>query len=192
VDKKCLVHQEKATARNLETTAPHVTYLIDQSTRYHTRFPISYINSLASRVSISYKTHNVDTVPLHGRSSTTTGIMASPATTLGFFFLTGNSVIAFRRSQGDAAATTFIIVSYACLVLLFYFLRRFETVAPGSADKDRAKNGVWLTTTLLTAMFSWRVAALMPWPVAAGVWLMAAATTLGGYYTLFLLPRAED
>jgi hypothetical protein len=117
----------------------------------------------------------------------------SLAPTLGFFFLTGNSAVAVRRSRGDAAATTFIIVSYYCLVLLFYFLRRFETAAPAAAaDKDQAKNGVWLTTTLLIAMFSSRVAVLMPWPVAAGVWLMAVATTLGGYYALFLLPRAED
>jgi hypothetical protein len=119
----------------------------------------------------------------------------SLAPTLGFFFLTGNSVVAVRRSRGDAAATTFIIVSYYCLVLLFYFLRRFETAAPAAAaDKDQAKNGVWLTTTLLIAMFSWRVAVLMPWPVASGVWLMAVATTLGGITpsSFFQGQRTED
>jgi hypothetical protein len=56
--------------------------------------------------------------------------------------------------------------------------------------RDRARVGVWLLTTLLTTMVSWRVAALMPWAVAAGVWFVAASTVLGGYYTLFLLPRA--
>jgi apolipoprotein N-acyltransferase len=106
--------------------------------------------------------------------------------------LTGNSIIAIRKSRGDTAATIFIVASYACLVLLFYCLRRFETAAPDSADKDRAKVGVWVTTTLLTTLFSWRVSALMPWPVAAGVWFMAASTILGGYYVLFLLPTAGD
>ncbi|TVU01005.1 hypothetical protein EJB05_53550, partial [Eragrostis curvula] len=111
-------------------------------------------------------------------------------TSLGFLLLTGNSIIAIRKSRGDAAATIFVITSYACLVLLFYCLRLFEAAAPGSASKDRARLGVWLTTTLLTAIFSWRVAALMPWAVAAGIWFMAASTVLGGFYALFLLPRA--
>jgi hypothetical protein len=38
-------------------------------------------------------------------------------------------------------------------------------------------------------MFTWRVAALVPWPVAAGVCFMGASTVAGGFYALFLLPR---
>ncbi|WVZ82539.1 hypothetical protein U9M48_029793 [Paspalum notatum var. saurae] len=100
--------------------------------------------------------------------------MASPATatTLGFLLLTANSIMAIHKSWGDAAATNFVILSYACLVLLFYCLRRFETAPPGSMARDRARVGVWLTTTLLTAMFSWRVSALMPWPVSTGVYCL--------------------
>ncbi|KAL6606622.1 hypothetical protein ACP70R_042275 [Stipagrostis hirtigluma subsp. patula] len=113
------------------------------------------------------------------------------ATSLGFLLLTGSSLIALHRSRGDAAATSFVVASYASLLLLFHCLRRFEAAPPESEARDRAKAGVWLFTTVLTAMFSWRVAALMPLPVAAGVWLMAASTVLGGFYALFLLPRGN-
>ncbi|XP_062230226.1 uncharacterized protein LOC133927854 [Phragmites australis] len=117
--------------------------------------------------------------------------MATAGTSLGFLLLTGSSIMAISRSRGDTAAISFVVASYASLVLLFYSLRRFETAAPASAARDRARVGVWLTTTLLTAMFSWSVAALMPWLVAAGVWLMAASTVVGGFYALFLRPRGE-
>ncbi|KAJ1258012.1 hypothetical protein BS78_10G040900 [Paspalum vaginatum] len=120
--------------------------------------------------------------------------MASPATAtaLGFLFLTANTALAIRRSRGDVGATIFVIVSYASLVLLFYCLRRFETAPPRSAARDQAKVGVWLTTTLLTAMFSWRVSALMPWPVSAGVCLMGGSTVIGGSYALFLAPNGDE
>ncbi|CAL5051019.1 unnamed protein product [Urochloa decumbens] len=110
----------------------------------------------------------------------------------GFVFLTVNSTVAIYRSQGDVAAVSFVMASYASLLMLFYCLRRFEAALPGSPARDRAKVGVWLTTTLLTAMFSWRVAALMPGLVAAAVWLMAASTVIGGFYALFLLPTQGD
>uniref|UniRef100_A0A0E0L7U2 Uncharacterized protein n=1 Tax=Oryza punctata TaxID=4537 RepID=A0A0E0L7U2_ORYPU len=35
-------------------------------------------------------------------------------------------------------------------------------------------------------MFAWKVAALMPWPVAAVVWGLSVATVLGGFFALFL------
>ncbi|WVZ82510.1 hypothetical protein U9M48_029781 [Paspalum notatum var. saurae] len=116
--------------------------------------------------------------------------MAPPAMEmiLGFLLLTANSTMAIFKSWGDAAATIFVILSYACLVLLFYCLRRFEMAPPGSATRDRARVGVWLTTTLLTAMFSWRVATIMPWPVSAGVCLMGGTAVIVGFYALFLAP----
>ncbi|CAL5045889.1 unnamed protein product [Urochloa decumbens] len=106
----------------------------------------------------------------------------------GFVFLTVNSTVAIYRSHGDVAAVSFVVASYACLLMLFYCLQRFEAAPPGSPASNRARVGVWLTTTVLTAMFSWRVAALMPGLVAAAVWLMAVATVIGGFYALFLLP----
>jgi peptidoglycan biosynthesis protein MviN/MurJ (putative lipid II flippase) len=121
--------------------------------------------------------------------------MASPtATYVGFLLLTINSILAIYRSRGDATAVLFVLASYLTLIQLFYSLRRFEESAPGSDVRDRARVGVWLATTALTAMFSWRVAAVMPWPVAAGVWLAGGCTVAGGYYLLFFLhhrPRGE-
>ncbi|CAL5051020.1 unnamed protein product [Urochloa decumbens] len=113
---------------------------------------------------------------------------ASPAASLGFLFLTGNSIMAIRKSRGDAAAVSFVVVSYLSLLLLSYCLRWFETAHPGSSSRDRARLGVWLTTTLLTVLFTWRVAALMPWPMASGVCFMGGSTLAGGFYALFLLP----
>ncbi|CAL5045926.1 unnamed protein product [Urochloa decumbens] len=109
------------------------------------------------------------------------------ATYIGIFFLTGNSILAINRSWGDAAAVIFVLASYLSLVQLFYCLRWFEASPQGSAARDKARLGVWLTTTLLTVMFSWRVAAVMPaWPVAAGVLFMGGSTIAGGFYALFL------
>ncbi|KAF8697626.1 hypothetical protein HU200_035814 [Digitaria exilis] len=118
--------------------------------------------------------------------------MASSATTaLAFLILTGSSITAIHRSQYDAATTAFVAASYACLVLLFCFLRRFEAAPPGSPARGRARAGVWLATAALTAMFSWRVAALVPWHVAAGVWLLGGSTVVGGFYALFLVGPAR-
>ncbi|CAL5051004.1 unnamed protein product [Urochloa decumbens] len=111
---------------------------------------------------------------------------------IGLFFLTGNSILAINRSWGDAAAVIFVIASYLSLVHLFYCLRWFEASPQGSAARDKARLGVWLTTTLLTAMFSWRVAAVMPRPVAAGVLFMGGSTIAGGFYALFMhRPRGD-
>lgn len=117
---------------------------------------------------------------------------SSGIASLGFLLLTGNSIVAICRSLGDTDAMIFVIASYGCLVLLFNCLRRVETAARGSIAQDRARFGVWLLTTLLTAMFWWRVAAIVPWALATGVWLIAASTVLLGFYCLFLLPRAGD
>jgi len=120
--------------------------------------------------------------------------MASRAiSAAGFLLLTGNSLVALHRSRGDAAAVVFVVASYASLLVLFYYAcGGYEAAAPDSAAKARARVGVWLATTLLTAMFSWRVAALMPGLMAAGVWFMAVCTVVGGFYTLFVLPPTGD
>ncbi|CAN6179352.1 unnamed protein product [Urochloa humidicola] len=114
--------------------------------------------------------------------------MASVATPIGFLLLTCSSVLAIVKSRGDAAATAFVVTSYATLLLLFYFLRSFEASPQGFAARARARMGVWFATTMLTAMFSWRVSAVMPWPVSAGVWFVGASTVIGGFYAMFILP----
>ncbi|PWZ05131.1 hypothetical protein Zm00014a_028658 [Zea mays] len=118
------------------------------------------------------------------------------ATALGFVLLTASSILAIHRSWGvDAAATASVVASYASLALLLRFLRAFESAPPGSPARGRAKAGVWLTTALLTAAFSWRttVALLVPWPAgAAAVCFMGASTVAGGFYALFLLPSSRS
>nr|CAB3466991.1 unnamed protein product [Digitaria exilis] len=114
------------------------------------------------------------------------------ATYLAFLFLTGNSILAISRSRGDATDMAFVLASYFSLVQLFYCLRQFEASPLGSVARSRARVGVWLAITVLTALFSWRVAAVTPWPVAAGVWLMGGCTVPGGFCALFLHPQGDD
>jgi hypothetical protein len=114
------------------------------------------------------------------------GAWPSLLTIIGFAFLTFNSFMAVYRSNGDVGAISFVAFSYSVLVLLFYCLRRFETTPPESPSRDRIKMAVWLLTTLLTAAFSYKVAAIMPLPVQVLVWAMAGATVLGGFYAFFI------
>ncbi|EEE61089.1 hypothetical protein OsJ_14983 [Oryza sativa Japonica Group] len=90
------------------------------------------------------------------------------------------------KSQGDLASVAFVVAAYAALLLLFYFLGKFERARP--EERGKVKAAVWSLTTLLTAMFASRVAPLMPPLVAAGVWIMAAATVVGGFWAFFLHP----
>lgn len=107
-------------------------------------------------------------------------------TLIGFGFLTFNSGMAVYRSDRDLAAISFVVFSYVDLVSLFYCLRLFEKTPPESPRRHHIKTAVWLLTTMLTAVFSYKVAAIMPFPVQILVWAMAAATVLGGFYAFFL------
>ncbi|KAJ4769814.1 hypothetical protein LUZ62_054071 [Rhynchospora pubera] len=107
-------------------------------------------------------------------------------TAMGFAFLTFNSGMAIYRSKGDAGSVTFVVVSYLDLLSLFYCLRLYEKSPHNSSQRRIIKAIVWSLTTLLTVMFSYKVAALMPLPVAVVVWAMASATILGGFYAFFL------
>uniref|UniRef100_A0A0E0DWY3 Uncharacterized protein n=1 Tax=Oryza meridionalis TaxID=40149 RepID=A0A0E0DWY3_9ORYZ len=111
---------------------------------------------------------------------------SSLLTKVGFGALTCNSILAIYRSQGDLASVAFVVAAYAALLLLFYFLGKFERARP--EERGKVKVAVWSLTTLLTAMFTSRVAPLMPPLVAAGVWIMAAATVVGGFWAFFLHP----
>ena len=111
---------------------------------------------------------------------------------LGIAFLTVNSAMAIHRSKGDPSAVGFVAFSYLDLVLLFYFHRRFESAAPGSPARRRLKVAVWVLTTMLTAVLSYKVAAIMPLPVQILVWAMAGAATAGGFYAFFLFREGKD
>jgi hypothetical protein len=103
----------------------------------------------------------------------------------GFLFLTFNSGMAVYRSDGDPKTLAFLGFSYLDLVALFYCLRRYEDAEPGSGLRHGLKIAVWLLTTALTLLFSFKVAALMPPAVAVVVWLMAFGTVAGGFYAFF-------
>ncbi|TVU33051.1 hypothetical protein EJB05_24832, partial [Eragrostis curvula] len=86
-------------------------------------------------------------------------------TVVGFLFLTFNSAMAVYRSNGDVGAISFVVFSYIDLVMLFFFLRLYERTEPESPRREHIKMVVWLLTTMLTAAFSYKVAAIMPFPV---------------------------
>lgn len=114
------------------------------------------------------------------------GAWPSVLTIIGFGFLTFNSFMAVYRSNGDVGSISFVVFSYLVLVLLFYCLRRFETTPPESPSREHIKMAVWVLTTMLTAAFSYKVAAIMPLPVQVLVWAMAGATVFGGFYAFFI------
>ncbi|CAD6340273.1 unnamed protein product [Miscanthus lutarioriparius] len=100
---------------------------------------------------------------------------------LGFGVLACNSGLAIYNSWGDATSISFVLLADAALVLLFLCLREFERGGRGREDA-KMKAAVWALTTLLTAMFASRVTPA----VGAVVWVMAVATTAGGFWAFFL------
>ena len=113
-------------------------------------------------------------------------------TVLGFAFLTFNSAMAIYRSDGEVYAVAFVAFSYVDLVLLFYCLRQFEKAEANSPAREKLKVAVWVLTTLLTVVFSYKVASIMPLPAQVLVWAMAGATVLGGFYAFFLHREGKD
>jgi len=105
-------------------------------------------------------------------------------TALSFAFLTFNSGLAIFHSGADAWSVAFVAASYVDLVLLFVCLRCFEAT-DRSPTRSKLKACVWVLTTLLAIMFSYKVAAVMPLAVAVIVWAMAATAVVGGYYAFF-------
>jgi hypothetical protein len=119
------------------------------------------------------------------RGAVAAGRSFSWITSAGFLFLTFNSGMAVYRSNGDPETLAFLGLAYFDLVALFYCLRRYEDAEPGSRLRHGLKIAVWLLTTALTLLFSFKVAALMPPAVAVAVWLMAFGTVAGGFYAFF-------
>lgn len=86
----------------------------------------------------------------------------------------------------------FVATSFTVLALLFHLIHRFEAEPRGSAARERIKAAVWILTSILTGMFSYKVAALMPLAAAIVVWAMGAGTVLAGFYMFFLCDDAEE
>ncbi|WVZ82557.1 hypothetical protein U9M48_029811 [Paspalum notatum var. saurae] len=104
--------------------------------------------------------------------------------TLGLGTLAFNSALAVYNSWGDTGSVVFVVVADTALVLFFLFLRRLERAHGGEDDRGRIKAAVWTLTTLLIAMFAFRVAPLMPPVMGSVVWAMAVATAAAGYWAL--------
>jgi len=85
-----------------------------------------------------------------------------------------------------------VAASFTDLALLFHSIHRFEGAPRGSRARSRAKAGVWVLSSILTAMFSYKVAALMPLAAAIVVWTMGAGTVLAGFFMLFFCGEAEQ
>jgi hypothetical protein len=113
----------------------------------------------------------------------------------GAVLLTATCAAATYRAAaaGDVASVAFVIVSYGALLLLLRFLREYELLAPPEAAvrREGLRRRVWTLCTLLTAMFAWKVAGVMPWPIAVGVWAAAAVTSAGGFVLLFRHRRLQ-
>lgn len=108
---------------------------------------------------------------------------ASSAIALGI--VAANCGAAIYHSWHDPWSVAFVVASFLILVLLFLALRVYESSPRGSRRSLHVKAGVWALSTALTIMFSYKVAAFMPFPVAAVVWVTAGSTIFVGFYMLF-------
>ncbi|WOL09043.1 hypothetical protein Cni_G17796 [Canna indica] len=117
-------------------------------------------------------------------------LFARPLVFFVLLYLTANVAIAAYRSRGDWPTLSFVLFSYVDLLLLFFFLSRFEQLgggARGSREKRaRLKGGVWALSAALMIGFSWRVGEVFSWPMKVVIWTMTASVAGGGFYALFL------
>ncbi|XP_066321435.1 uncharacterized protein [Miscanthus floridulus] len=107
----------------------------------------------------------------------------------GFAYLTFSSGMALHRCWPDRGDVAFVVSAYADLLLLFCCLRRYERAEPGSSLREWLKLAVWLLTSALTLLFSYKVAAVMPAAVAAVVWVTGLATICGGFLAFFCFQK---
>ncbi|BAB17200.1 unknown protein [Oryza sativa Japonica Group] len=105
---------------------------------------------------------------------------------LGFAFLSFNCGMAIYRSSSDPSAVAFVVVAYLALIALFRCLHLLERAPAGGQARASMKAAVWGLSTLLTLMFSYKVAAIMPLWGAAGVWVMGLGTIVAGFYAFFV------
>ncbi|KAL6850158.1 hypothetical protein ACP4OV_020785 [Aristida adscensionis] len=111
--------------------------------------------------------------------------------TLGFAFLSFNCGMAVYRSRDDPAAVAFVAVAYLALILLFRCLHLYER-GPRGRRRAGIKAAVWGLSTLLTLMFSLKVAAVMPPWAGLLVWAMGVSTIAAGFYAFFLARPARE
>lgn len=81
------------------------------------------------------------------------GAWLSPLKILGFAFLTFNSVMAVSSWNRGFGAVSFVAFSYLDLVTLFYCLRMYQMMPPGSPHRENLKVAMWLLTSMLTIAF---------------------------------------
>jgi hypothetical protein len=110
--------------------------------------------------------------------------------------LTATCAAAIHRAAaaGDVASVAFVAVSYAALLLLHRTLGAYETAieapedaAAAESERERLRRRLWALSALLTALFAWKVAGVVPWPAGVLVWTAAATTSAGGSFAL--VPR---
>ncbi|XP_040375999.1 uncharacterized protein LOC121053300 [Oryza brachyantha] len=96
------------------------------------------------------------------------------------------------RAAGDPRELAFVAAAYAMLAALLCCVGRFEALAAAAASaaaaaaRERLRLPVWVLSTALTALFSARVAPVMPPPLDALVVAMAVLVAVGGFCLLFL------
>jgi hypothetical protein len=111
--------------------------------------------------------------------------------------LTATCAAAIHRAAatGDIASVAFVAVSYGALLLLHRTLGAYETAAgapeedaaAAEPERERLRRRVWALSALLTALFAWKVAGVVPWPAGVLVWAATAATSAVGFFAL--VPR---
>lgn len=81
------------------------------------------------------------------------GASTSPATMIGFMFLTFNSAMAVSFWHGGFGAVSFLLFSFLDLGMLFHCLRLYARTPPGSPRRESLKMAAWLLATMLTVTF---------------------------------------
>jgi hypothetical protein len=97
----------------------------------------------------------------------------------------------------DVTSVAFVAVSYGALLLLHRTLGAYETAtevpdeddAAAEPEREWLRRRVWALSALLTALFAWKVAEVVPWPAGVLVWAAAVATSAAGFFALFLRRR---
>ncbi|KAG0517228.1 hypothetical protein BDA96_09G070800 [Sorghum bicolor] len=92
------------------------------------------------------------------------------------------------RVRHDTRDLAFVAAAASLLAALLACLRRAERLTPDSpaAERRRVQAAVWALSTALSCAFAYRVAAVMPPPLAVLVWCMTALVALVGLYLLVL------
>ncbi|XP_020106180.1 uncharacterized protein LOC109722502 [Ananas comosus] len=95
-------------------------------------------------------------------------------------------------SANSSAARLFACISFLALLLLHICVHLHEAAPHGSPRRGSIRAAVWSLSTLLTAMFSYRVAEILPLPMAVVVWCTGAATVTFGFYLLFVYNNCKN